>query len=295
MDRSGFYTCLRQRSCSVFGPSLTQEQVNGIEGILDAMAAVGDGRAKTLAYALATACHETGKRMVPVREGFARTDRDAIKAVAALARRLGSGSAPERYGKAVGPYGHCYYGRGHVQLTWQKNYAACSADAGVDLEREPDRMLDPVISARILILGLMDGRWNARRKGIAHYLPNGLPDNLRDARRTVNGTDKWELVAGYYKAFLSAIEAAGGLHDLLAADRNEADVSETARERSSRAPEPQKLLEAVAPVGSGTPQPATNLLSWLEECPGDIRSIGLWLAAMPEPDASAPKARSCSG
>ena len=33
---------------------------------------------------------------------------------------------------------------------------------GVDLERDPDAMLDPVISARILIRGLIDGRWNGR-------------------------------------------------------------------------------------------------------------------------------------
>jgi len=210
LDKSRFYASLRKRESGLFGGTLSQAQVEGMEGILAAMEDVGDGRAKTLAYALATAYHETGRRMIPVREGFAKTDEDAIKAVARLARRLGAGCAPDRYGKPAGPYGRCYYGRGHVQLTWHKNYVASSDVAGVDLERAPDKMLDPVISARVLISGLIDGRWNDNGKGIANYLPEDGQDNLKDARRTVNLTDKWDEVASYYAGFLEAIETAGG-------------------------------------------------------------------------------------
>ena len=209
MRRSDFFDALRADS-GVFSASLSQEQVAGIEGILDAMQAVGDGRAKTLAYALATAYHETGRRMVPVREGFASTDESAVRAVASLARKRGPDSAPAKYGQPTGPYSKAYYGRGHVQLTWRENYARSSDDAGVDLERDPDAMLDPVISARILIRGLIDGRWNGKGCGVAHYLPCEGEDNLRDARRTVNGTDRWDAIAEYYRAFLRAIEAAGG-------------------------------------------------------------------------------------
>ncbi|CAM3362382.1 Chitinase class I [Paracoccus aminovorans] len=279
MDRKVFYQRLRHGDGAVFGAVLTQQQVDGIEGILDAMAAVGDGRAKTLAYALATAWHETGRRMVPVREGFARSDQEAIKAVASLARRLGPGSAPERYGKPVGPYGKCYYGRGHVQLTWQRNYAASSADAGVDLERDPDRMLDPVVSARILILGLMDGRWNGCGKGIAHYLPRDGADNLKDARRTVNGTDRWDLVAGYYKAFLSAIQAAGGWQET-ALSRDDPDARP--RKHATADPAgPATPAQDLAPTFAVADEPVVRLLAWLNDCPGEIRAVGAWLAAMP--------------
>ena len=45
------------------------------------------------------------------------------------------------------------------------NYRNSSKDAGVDLEKYPDKMLDPVISARVLIRGIMDGRWNGQGKG----------------------------------------------------------------------------------------------------------------------------------
>ncbi|MBN2760865.1 MAG: hypothetical protein JXQ79_10220 [Rhodobacteraceae bacterium] len=201
MDRAAFYASLR-KSKAVFGTRLSQQQVNGMEGILDAFEQVGDGKAETLAYALATAYHETGRRMVPVREGFASTDAGARRAVNALARRRGPRSAVARYAQPLPPHGHVYYGRGHVQLTWLDNYRASSKDAGVDLVANPDAMLDPVISARVLILGLIDGRWNGRGYGLGHY----LPEDPVEARRTVNLLDKAELIAGYYRAFLAALE-----------------------------------------------------------------------------------------
>ncbi|MDA4843963.1 glycoside hydrolase family 19 protein [Hoeflea poritis] len=200
MIRKAFYAALRRRSSGVFGTSLSHQQVRGIEGILDAFATHGDGRGKTLAYALATAYHETARRMVPVRETLAKDDETAR-------RRL----KHARYAQPEPPYGHCYYGRGQVQLTWKRNYRRSSKDAGVDLVRYPDKALDPVLGARILIKGLLDGRWNGKGFGIQHYLPDTGKDDLRNARRTVNITDKWDLIAGYYRSFLAAIEEAGGV------------------------------------------------------------------------------------
>lgn len=207
MDKAKFYAALRRRNSGVFGTSLSQQQVDGVEGILAAFSEVGDGKSDTLAYALATAYHETGRRMVPVREGFGRTDAEARQRVNALARKRGPGSAVAKYSKPAGPFRKVYYGRGHVQLTWIDNYRNSSKDAGTDLVRNPDAMLDPKVSARILILGLLDGRWNGHRKGIRFYLDRG---DLQNARRTVNITNRWREIAGYFKAFLSAIEEAGG-------------------------------------------------------------------------------------
>ena len=208
IDKAAFYKSLRRRQSGVFGTSLSQSQVAGIEGILAAFETHGDGQADTLAYALATAYHEVGGRMVPVREGFATTDAGARRAVNRLAARRGPKSAVARYARPTGPYGHVYYGRGLVQLTWLENYRESSADAGVDLVKYPDKMLDPQIGARVLIKGLLDGRWNGHGKGLRYYLDQG---DLRGARRTVNITDQWERIAGYHRAFLAAIEASGGL------------------------------------------------------------------------------------
>ena len=209
MNRAAFYAALRRRSSGVFGTSLSQQQVRGTEGILDAFATPGDGRVKTLAYALATAYHETGRKMVPVREGFRKTDAAARRYVQKHYGHKGK----NWYCWPAGPHGHVYYGRGQVQLTWLDNYRNSSDEAGVDLVKHPDRALDPVVGARILICGLLDGRWNkgGTGPGIAHYLPSGGKDDLRNARRTVNITDKWQAIAGYYKAFLDAIEEAGGV------------------------------------------------------------------------------------
>lgn len=219
-NRAAFYAHLRKRDSGIFGTSLSQAQVDGIEGILEAFGAVGDAKSDTLAYALSTAYHETGGRMVPVREGFATTDAGARKVVNNLARKRGVNSAVAKYAKPAGPHGHVYYGRGHVQLTWLENYRNSSADAGVDLVKNPDAMLDPATSARVLIRGLLDGRWNGERKGLRYYLDKG---DLRNARRTVNILDKWELIAGYHRAFLAAIEAGGGVFAVLPIDTPDTD------------------------------------------------------------------------
>ena len=210
MNRKIFYDKVRK---SLFRNRLNESQVEGMEGILDAFATHGDGREKTLAYALATAYHEVGKRMIPVREGFTKSDAGARRAVNNLAKRRGPNSAVAKYARPTGPYGHVYYGRGHVQLTWMSNYKRSSEDAGTDLVKNPDAMLDPTISARVLIRGLMDGRWNGSGKGIAHYLNDNRNDK-KNARRTVNVTDKWKLIGGYYDKFLTAIREAGGVPKL---------------------------------------------------------------------------------
>ena len=206
-DKKRFYEIIRP-----FFGSLTQEQVDGMEGIFKAFEEVGDGDVDTLAYSLATAYHETGKRMVPVREGFAKTDKGARSAVARLAAKRGPNSAVAKYSQPAGPYGHVYYGRGHVQLTWHHNYRGSSKDAGVDLEKFPDKMLDPTISARVLIRGIMDGRWNGRGKGIDAY--EGEDDKLSraeatEARRLVNVQDKALTIAVYFEHFYNALKASG--------------------------------------------------------------------------------------
>lgn len=210
-DPSAFYGAIRPMFT---GKKLSQSQVNGIEGLLVAFDAVGDRDIDTLAYGLATAFHETGERMVPVREGFASSDARARKAVEDLAKKRGPDSAVARYSKPAGPYGHVYYGRGHVQLTWLENYQKASSSAGVDLVKDPDAMLDPVISGRILFVGLITGQWGGG-KGISSY--EGDDDFLSDAeaeqaRRLVNGKDKAVAIARYHRKFYDALKAGGWEH-----------------------------------------------------------------------------------
>ena len=209
MNKALFFKTIRG---SLFRGKLSQTQVDGIEGLLKAFDQVGDRDLDTLAYGLATAYHETGSRMIPAREGFASTDAGARRAVNKLAAKRGPNSAVAKYAKPAGPFGHVYYGRGHVQLTWLENYERSSPDAGIDLVRWPDEMLDPVISARVLFRGLMDGRWNGQGKGLDLY--EGEDEKLSDAeaaeaRRTVNVKDKAILIAGYHRKFYDALARSG--------------------------------------------------------------------------------------
>jgi hypothetical protein len=209
MNEGKFFEQIRR---TLFAGKLSQAQVDGIKGLLTAFDQVGDRDQDTLAYGLATAFHETGQRMAPVREGFASSDAGARRAVSNLAKKRGPQSAVAKYAKPTGPYGHVYYGRGHVQLTWLENYAKCSKDAGADLVKDPDLMLDPTISARVLFRGVQDGRWNGQGKGIDFY--EGEDEFLSDAeaaeaRRTVNIKDKAHIIAGYHRKFYDALTGGG--------------------------------------------------------------------------------------
>lgn len=162
---------------------LDQVQVDTINRLL-----VGASHwpASWLAYGLATAWHEA--RLKPIPE-WGR----------------GKGKA---YGKP-GKYGQAQYGRGLVQLTWDKNYAWADAALGLNgsLLRNFDRALEPDIAARILVLGMETGAFTG--KSLKNYLTGeaATREQFRQARRIINGMDKADLIAGHAERFLTALVA----------------------------------------------------------------------------------------
>lgn len=194
MDRKRFYDAVR---APLFFGALTQSHVDGINGLLDAWAADGSPDPRKLAYVLAGVYHETGSKMVPVREGFAGTD--------AKARRI---VAKRAYGKPAGPYGHVYYGRGRIQNTWLDNMEKLKKRFGLDFVKDPDLLLDPVVDARVTVIGHIEGIWTGKK--LSDYFTAGKADYI-NARRIVNGTDKAKQIANYAAVFLDAINAAGGV------------------------------------------------------------------------------------
>lgn len=193
LNRDTFFAYARK---APFGGRLTQLQVEGTTAILDAWnehASPADNLHQ-LAYVLATAFHETGGTMEPVREGFAKSD--------AAARRI---LATRPYIKADVKTGNAYYGRGYVQLTWSTNYRRMGERLGLDLYRNPDLALDSKIAAKILVVGMIEGTFTGKRLG--DFFVGSIVDPIA-ARRIINGTDKKDLIAGYYKQFLGALEAA---------------------------------------------------------------------------------------
>ncbi len=189
MDRSKFFDCVRE---APFAGALTAGQVRGCEAILDAFErhAIGSDP-RFVAYALATAFHETARTMQPIRE-------------------IGGGRG-RSYGKPAGPFGQVYYGRGYVQLTWLRNYQAATTRLAahglraVDLVKTPDAAMEPDIAAAVLVFGMLEGWFTGRKLGDFF---TGVRSDWVDARTIINGHDKAATIAGYALHFYHALQAA---------------------------------------------------------------------------------------
>ena len=199
IDRKRFFDRIRG---PLFDGRLRAGQVAGIEAVIDCFEAVApDGDARFLAYMLATAHHETGRTMQPVRETFADSD---DRAIAILDRAFAAGRLPS----VTRPYwrrdadGKSWLGRGLVQLTHRVNYERMSDRAGVDIVAEPHRAMEPAVSAAILVHGMLDGAFTGRR--LAHHF-DGARSDWTGARRIINGRDKAALVASYGRRYLGAM------------------------------------------------------------------------------------------
>lgn len=169
-----------------FGP-LSRNQVSGIEHLLRATEGL-DIRHR--AYILGTTWHETGpeasiQHMTPRREIWGPT------------------SAQVRYegrkdlGNVQAGDGKRYMGRGYVQITGRTNYQKASRLVGKDLVSDPDLALEPEISAKIIVDGMVNG-WFTGRK-MADFT------SYRDMRRVVNAMDKADLIASHAEKFEAAL------------------------------------------------------------------------------------------
>jgi putative chitinase len=213
VKKAAFYAALRARKSGVFGTSLSQAQVDGIEAIL---AAGSELPLSHLAYALATAYGETGGRMQPIHENMNYTaarivqvwpSRFKTEADAAPYARQPEKLANLVYGGRLGNSapgdGWRYRGRGLVQITGKDNYAKVGRLVGVDLVADPDASLQIDIAARALIYGIRDGIYTGKKAS------DYLPGDYVNARRIINGTFEAQKYAGYARAFDAALVAGG--------------------------------------------------------------------------------------
>ncbi len=194
LDMAAFFNTVRKPLFPVPGKSfgrLTQAQVQGHEQIIAEMKEHNVPLSQA-AYILATSYHETAKRMQPVREGLNASD-------AWRKRNL-------RY--------YPWYGRGHVQLTWEENYRKADQKLGLggELVKNADLALDPKVSAEVLVVGMIEGWFSGDKKGrhtLDRHITTGTLAQYKQARRIVNLMDKADLIAGHAVVYKEALEKAG--------------------------------------------------------------------------------------
>jgi predicted chitinase len=206
MDRQQFFAAVRT---SLFGGSLSHDQVAGIEAILAEVGkAVIDPR--WLAYMLATTYHETARTMQPVIE-TRQPDEAVNPTVDQAISRLESSWAKGRLPWVKTPYwrkdaqGKSWLGRGLVQLTHKANYVTMAPMVGVDLVSDPSLAMRDDIAVKIMFEGMARGLFTGKK--LADYFTSKSSDWV-NARRIINGTDRAGDIAEYAKRFNKALQDA---------------------------------------------------------------------------------------
>jgi putative chitinase len=154
-------------------------QRESIEEIIRAFDKYGDRDLNKLAYILGTTRHES--RFKPIEE------------------RRASSSQTDVYNRQNKYWYTGYYGRGFVQLTWERNYQKMSDLLNVNFVANPSLALEPKYAARILVQGMMKGSFT--RKKLDTYI-NDQGQDFYNARKTVNGTDRAGRIEGYTLSIL---------------------------------------------------------------------------------------------
>lgn len=190
----------------MFG-TYTEENVDGLNGLIEYIETREWDKPDGLpymrywcSYVFATSYHETAFRMWPISE---------------------YGSDSYLQGKDYYPW----YGRGHVQLTWQENYQRAQdnivnrelLENGANLkdgtlcqmgqDAFKEQALDYEVSACVIFIGMQEG-WFTGKK-LTNYLTNEKKD-YPNAREIVNpyDYDTFQSIADYAEKFEDAFDAA---------------------------------------------------------------------------------------
>jgi putative chitinase len=189
IQRKYFFDSVRD---SLFAGDLSQDQVDGLNAILDYADEEGTDD-RHLAYVLATTFHETAQTMQPIAE-------------------YGKGQG-KSYGVPDPQTGQTYYGRGYVQLTWKDNYQKQDDKLGLggQLVKDADLAMDPKVALQVLFGGMHDGDFTG--VGLPDFItcedPTSDTTDFHNARKIVNGLDCAEQIQGYAQKFANAITHAG--------------------------------------------------------------------------------------
>jgi len=205
IDRDVFFSKVRQKP---FAGSLTQQQVDGLNAILDAWEdgwEPSNSDLRYLANPLAQSAHETGMKMWPIEE-------------------YGKGGNAS-YAKPDPTTGKAYYGRGLIQLTWADNYKKADSRMGwknnTSCYWAPELQLTLEYASPTMFVGMNEG-WFRSSGGTPNNLAkyfSGTKNDVFEAREIINGdkntVPSWSngvsignLIKGYHEAFMAALTAA---------------------------------------------------------------------------------------
>lgn len=199
---------------AVFGGSLTQKQVDGLNAIVDTWNVVAhtDNR-QQLADVLATAKWESAHTMQPVKEtGTAKVPQPSDELVIA---RLNKAYAAGKLPWVKKPYWKDgWFGRGLVQLTHEFNYKgplrnAVNLKFGVDIYTDRDATLRLDVAAFILVWGMVHGVFTGQSlNAVIDDLDESDVEDYKEflaARKIINGTDHAADIAKLALAFEACI------------------------------------------------------------------------------------------
>lgn len=216
MDKAKFFARVRT---SLFGGSLTQSQVEGMELLLDEVPA--HWPLDWLANALATVYLETGRKFEPISENLYYTTASRIREVwpsrfvsveaAQPYTRNPQRLANEVYNGRMGNRpstddGWNYRGRGFVQITGYDNYKRMGKLLSIDLVNNPSLALEAKTAAKILFEGMERGLFTG--KALRDFDP-WEQRALRESRRIINGLDRADDLREYHMKFRLALTEAG--------------------------------------------------------------------------------------
>ena len=161
IDRKHFFDSVRK---PLFGGSLTQRQVSGMDAIFTEWDARQLTNLDWLADMLKTVYRETGRQMYPRPE-------------------IGGEKA------AYAPY----YGRDFVHTTHKTNYAKFEKIVGVPLVAQPARIAELDVATTVMFEGMLNGMFTG--KALKHF-DYQSDASIRKARSIINGDNRYPASKG---------------------------------------------------------------------------------------------------